>query len=50
MSKLFKETGEYIHAEQFFRGILQDISVCGQPHRRARIHNDLGANYMHKGN
>jgi tetratricopeptide (TPR) repeat protein len=49
MGKLFMEMGEYTQAEQFFLEMLQDASVRGQPRRLVRVHNGLGANYMHNG-
>jgi tetratricopeptide (TPR) repeat protein len=49
MGKLFMEMGQYTQAEQFFLGMLEDASVRGQPRRLVRVHNGLGANYMHKG-
>ncbi|CAF1309052.1 unnamed protein product [Adineta steineri] len=49
MGKLFMEMGEYMRAEQFFLGMLQDTSVLNQPRRLVRVHNGLAANYMLKG-
>ena len=43
MGKLFMEMGEYMRAEQFFLGILQDTSVHNQPRRLVRVHNGLAA-------
>ena len=49
MGKLFMEMGEYTQAEQFFLSMLHDASVRSQPRRLVRVHNGLGANYMHIG-
>jgi tetratricopeptide (TPR) repeat protein len=50
MGKLFMEMGEYTQAEQFFLLMLHDASVRSQPRRLVRVHNGLGANYMHTNN
>ncbi|CAF4422291.1 unnamed protein product, partial [Rotaria sp. Silwood2] len=49
MGKLFMKMGEYAYVKQFFLGMLQDASCSNQPHRLVRVNNDLGANYMIKG-
>ncbi|CAF5124461.1 unnamed protein product, partial [Rotaria sp. Silwood1] len=43
------DMGEYRRAEQCFLEMLNDTSILSQPRRLVRVHNGLGANYLHKG-
>ncbi|CAF3001353.1 unnamed protein product [Rotaria sp. Silwood2] len=49
LGKLLMDMGEYTRAEQCFLEMLNDTSILSQPRRLVRVHNGLGANYVHKG-
>ncbi|CAF3413348.1 unnamed protein product [Rotaria sp. Silwood1] len=49
LGKLLMDMGEYRRAEQCFLEMINDTSILSQPRRLVRVHNGLGANYLHKG-